>query len=185
MEVSILTLTEYVKIKREVIERGYFKDILWYTKQKSCPNAEVFALQAIWVILATGLKEQSARIIEERVWTALNDGGQVDTVFHHKGKAKAIEFIWRNKEKLFREFNNTEDKLEYLATLPWIGNITKFHLAKNLGLDVCKPSTYLVRIASKYGVDPNSLCRQLAKSSGDRVSVVDFVLCRAGNLGIL
>jgi len=185
MEAAVLNLTDYIKIKHEIIERGYIKDILWYTRRKPCPDAEAFATQAIWVVLCAGMKEQIARIIEKRVWTAIMDGGRIDLVFHHRGKAKAIEHIWKNKENLFQEFSNAEDKLEYLVTLPWIGDITKFHLAKNLGLDVCKPDRHLVRIASKYGMDPDTLCQQLAKGSGDRISVVDVVLWRAGNLGMI
>jgi len=183
-----MTLTDYIKLKHEVIERGYLKEILWYTQLKSCSNADDFAAQAIWVILASGMKEQIARIIEKRVWIAINDGKNISTVFRHPGKVMAIEHIWNKREQLFQkycEISQSSDKLEFLESLPWIGKITKYHLAKNLGAEVCKPDRHLVRIAAEYGTDPNSLCHKLAEESQDRVTVVDVVLWRAANLGMI
>lgn len=75
--------------------------------------------------------------------------------------------------------------MEYLQTLPWICPITKYHLTKNLGLDVCKPGRHLVRIAGDYDMTPEELCEKLSKEAGDRVAMVDNGIWRAANLGFI
>lgn len=74
-------------------------------------------------------------------------------------------------------------KVAYLRSLPWIGDITCWHLAKNYGHDVAKPDRHLVRIAGDEGV--HGLCARLARESGDRVATVDLVIWRAANLGMI
>jgi len=74
--------------------------------------------------------------------------------------------------------------MAFLASLPWIGEITKYHLGKNLGtLDTAKPDRHLVRIAGAEGA--HALCARLARATGDKVATVDVVIWRAANLGLL
>ena len=71
------------------------------------------------------------------------------------------------------------------ASLPWIGDITKYHLAKNLGANVAKPDRWLVRLADAEKTTVDQLCRRLAIATGDRVATVDVVLWRACAVGVL
>jgi len=178
-------LIEYVKIKHEVLERGYLKEIVHYIELKPCTSPDIFASEAIWVILCSGMKEQIARKIEQRVWEAINNGGRIELVFGHEGKAKAISYIFNNRFRLFNSFLTSPNQLDFLESLPWIGPRTKYHLAKNLGMDACKPDRHLVRIAGRYGMTPVELCEKLARESRDKVAVVDAVLWRAANLGMV
>jgi hypothetical protein len=77
------------------------------------------------------------------------------------------------------------DKLSFFESLPWIGPITKYHLAKNFGVECCKPDRHLVRIARQYDMTPDELCRKLAEETGNSVNTVDTVLWRAANLGFI
>jgi len=65
----------------------------------------------------------------------------------------------------------------------YIGPVTCFHLAKNLGVDVVKHDRHLVRYASYMGFrDATELCEMISRITGDRVAVVDLVLWRFATL---
>ena len=69
--------------------------------------------------------------------------------------------------------------MAYCAGLPWIGPVTKFHLAKNLGLDFAKPDVHLARLAAAERTTVDELCERLAAQTGYRVTTIDSVLWRA------
>lgn len=180
-----MTPDRYQEIRRAIISAGYGGEIEWAQNVRSPADAEEFAGEAIWVILCSGMKEQVARKIQERVVGALNGGGPVRSVFGHDGKAAAIETIWQNRERLFLAFLLTNDKVEFCSQLPWIGKITKWHLAKNYGVDCAKPDIHLSRLADHYQTTPAKMCAELAAATGDRIATVDLVIWRACNLGII
>lgn len=180
-----MTPERYQEIKAAIVEAGYAEEIAWAEGVKAPENAEDFAGEAIWVILCSGMKEQIARKISDKVWSAIRAGEPVRSVFGHDGKAAAIETIWRDRERLFQSFKLANDKVEFCQRLPWIGDITKWHLAKNYGVDCAKPDIHLSRLAIHYGTTPAGLCADLAKASGDRIATVDLVIWRACNLEII
>ena len=65
-----------------------------------------------------------------------------------------------------------------------IGPITKFHLARNIGIDCAKPDRHLVRIAERFGWKDNiqGMCVKLAAYSGWRIGTVDLILWRYCNM---
>jgi len=179
---------EYLSLKTRLAELGYGKEAEWARDVKLCGDADTFATEAIWVIISAGMKNQVVERVFRRVLDALKSGFSPMTVFHHPSKGRAIDWIWRNRSFLFNTFHGAvsdEARIAFLRTLPWIGEVTKYHLARNLGLDVCKPDRHLVRIAQSYFTTPKELCARLARETGDRVGVVDVVLWRAANLRIL
>lgn len=105
--------------------------------------------------------------------------------YRHPGKAAAIRYIWDNREQLLADFRAAPDKVAWCESLPWVGGITKWHLAKNLGADVAKPDRWLVRLADISGETVANLCERLSRSSGDRIATVDVVLWRACATGIV
>lgn len=176
----------YMDIKQCLIEDGYADEIDWQTNIEPVTDATVFRNEAIWVILNSGMREQIARIIHERIWHAYRNGDNISDVFGHKGKVSAIKHILKNYYSIFDGYINSDDKIEYLQEIPYIGTITKYHLAKNLGHDCVKPDRHLVRIAKNYGFsDCNALCSYLSSETGDKVSVIDIVLWRAANLKVI
>ncbi len=76
-----------------------------------------------------------------------------------------------------------------LETLPGIGPITKFHLAKNIGLvDEAKPDIWLVRAAKECSASVDELVTFLSKRNQMSRHVVDVTLWQYGadkNLGLL
>jgi hypothetical protein len=182
----IMTPSRYSELRAAVVAAGYEHDIDWAQNVKGPETAEDFAGEVIWVILCSGMKEQVARIIQERVWAVIKAGKSVKgNVLGKSGKADAIDTIWRDRAVLFAAFHAANDKVEFGLSLPWIGGITKWHLAKNLGVDCAKPDVHLERVAAHYGTTTATLCAELAATTGDRVATVDVVIWRSCNLGIL
>lgn len=178
-----MRLETYLDLKQQIVELEFGDEIEWAANVRSSPNAEHFASETIWVILNAGMKAQVARIIEARIWPLLQAGDSSSGGFKHQLKCRAIDEVWTNRAKLFEGWQAAEDKLAYCETLPHIGPITKYHLARNLGLDFCKPDRHLVRIAGDE--TPVVMCQRLADATGDRIGVVDCVIWRAANLGLV
>ncbi|MDD4997282.1 MAG: hypothetical protein PHI99_03975 [Syntrophales bacterium] len=180
-----MTEAEYLKLKDAIIKAGYSEEIDWSESIKNCKSADDFFNEYVWIVLNSGMKNQVARIIQKRIYDAWEQGKPTSSAFGHKGKVKAIDFVRKFRHKFFAEYQIVSDKIRYLSILPWIGEITKFHLAKNLGFDCCKPDRHLVRISKSYGTTPESLCKKLAEETGDRIATVDLVIWRAANLRLI
>lgn len=163
------------------------EDIAWCENVGLPSTAEEFAREAIFVICNSGMKHTVATKIFERCMVALSTGDSVSNVFGHKGKAAAIEHVWAERSSLFGQFLATahEEHLDFLRSLPFVGDITKYHLAKNFGLDVAKPDVHLQRLADGEGCTVQRLCERLSKETGLRIATVDTVLWRACATGIL
>lgn len=159
-------------------------------------DAEQFALEAIFVICNSGMNHKVARGIFERVKAELRRGVCIDPamrkrflglppVFGHAGKCQAIDRIWSLREYYFDGYMAADDKVAFCGTLPWIGEITKFHLAKNFGADVAKPDVHLQRMAKRYGTTPQKLCADLAAATGYKARTVDLILWVACAKGVI
>ncbi len=160
-------------------------DINWSENVKEPADSEAFALESIFVICNSGMKNTVAMGIFKRCAAALQKGSAVFEVFKHPGKAAAIEHIWAHRHALFADYLAATDKLAYLETLPWIGSITKFHLAKNFGANVAKPDIHLQRMADRQGCTVELLCAGLAEATGYRAATIDVILWRAAANGII
>ena len=180
-----MDIATYAGIKKQLIERGFANEIEWAENIKPVSKPLDFFCEYAYVIVNSGMKNQIARKIWDKIVQALREDKQVSAVFRHSGKAKAIQDAWLNHKEMFDAYQAAGDKLQYLDQLPFIGPITKMHLAKNLGMEVCKPDRHLVRIAKSFGMTPEELCLKLSKESGDRIVTVDTVIWRAANLGML
>lgn len=179
-----MKLKTYKDLRQCVVDAGYGSEIEWSENLKPCQDETDFAREYVWVVLNSGMKNQVARIIMNKVWPALEAGHSASSVFGHAGKCAGIDKVYEDRAKIFSEYVIANDKLAFLEALPWIGPITKYHLAKNLGMDVAKPDRWLQRVADEAGETVESLCNRLSVVTGDRISTVDYVIWRACNLGI-
>lgn len=175
---------KYLSLKAKLIEFGYGHEIEWIANIQPCYSSLDFFEEAVWVILNSGMKEQIARQIWKRIKNAWEEGQPTSSAFGHKGKVAAIDFIRKNRQDIFDQYFGSAEPLEFLESLPFIGKITKYHLAKNLGIDCVKPDRHLVRLAAQYKFqDAFEFCRSISNDTGDKVSMVDMVLWRSANLG--
>lgn len=175
---------DFFALKQKVINAGYNDEIHWAENIKCRGSADFFA-EYVWVVISSGMKNQVAQKIYSKVMGAIHDKVPIQDVFKHKGKVRAIYHVAANLQEIYLEYAIAKDKLEFLKGLPWVGDITKWHLAKNLGLDVAKPDRHLVRIANKYNMTAQELCSKLARETGSKVAVVDQIIWRAANLGLV
>ncbi len=180
-----MTTETYLQLKRAVIEAGHAEDIEWAETVAPPFDALYFWCDYAWVVLNSGMKNTVARGIWARIRRAQSCGEPLNTVFGHPGKVRALEDVLYNRHEWFARYREAEDKLAFLESMPWIGPITKYHLAKNLGLDYCKPDRHLVRIAKSYGLEVVEMCQALADATGDRIGTVDVVIWRAAAEGIV
>ena len=166
--------------------RGFAKDdIAWSESVGEPATAEDFAHEAIFVICNSGMRNKVAARIYREVMSALNAGLSATTAFGHPGKSAAIDTIWTDRAALYQSYLAASDKVEFCAGLPFIGPITKFHLAKNFGADVAKPDVHLTRLASAHGESVQGLCERLGRGAGLRAATVDLLLWRASAEGLL
>jgi len=175
----------YGNAKAAVIREGYAGEVEHVRQLQPFPcPPEWFLYQYIFVVISSGMKNQVAEGILQKVMAS----GKYDpSVIGHPGKRAAIERALKDSDMWFGKLCQSCDKLEYLATLPWIGPITKFHLARNIGIDVAKPDRHLVRLSERFGygsgyADVQEMCQFLSNQVGDKIGVVDVVLWRYSNL---
>jgi hypothetical protein len=181
---SRLSLTQYQQL-RDRVDAAFPKDITWSQTITPPTSADDLASEAIFVICNSGMRATVARPIYEKVMAALQRGDQTRTVFKHPHKATSIDSIWATRHALLASFQAAIDQLAWCDALPHIGGITKYHLAKNLGVDCAKPDRWLVRVAQCGGETVDALCQRLARAHGDRVATVDYVIWRSCEQGWL
>lgn len=164
-------------------------DIAWSEGCKPPENADEFALEVVYVICNSGMNNKVARGIYERCRFLLRSGKTVKgNILGKSGKAAAIDQIWRDRAELYARYmtrSTDERRLAFLADLPWIGGITKFHLAKNFGVDCVKPDVHLQRLAAWHRTTPQALCDALAKETGLKSRTIDVLLWRACAEGVM
>lgn len=161
------------------------EDLQWAQGIQPPRTDEDFAREVIFVICNSGMRATVALGIFQRCMGALERGDHIQTAFRHPGKSAAIATVWSQRSKLFEEYEQATDKLAFLRSLPWIGDITKYHLAKNFGLQFAKPDVHLQRLASRDGSTPQALCERLASDTGLKIATVDTILWRACACGVL
>lgn len=177
-----ISAMEWRDIALKLSDEGYGREFAWCQYMPPCSDAETFGAEYVWVVVNAGMKNQVAQRICERIMSAFERGQTATSVFGYEAKARAIDRLWEGRCHYFGLYQAAPDKLEWLLSLPFIGPITKFHLARNLGIDVAKPDRHLQRIADLSGETVQGMCERIAGATGFRVGAVDVVLWRAANL---
>lgn len=180
-----ITKELFLQIDAAVRARGYQAAIERSENPVVPTTSAQLASETIYVICNSGMSNIVAVPIFKRCMKALRAGRTSATVFGHQGKAGAIDWVWKHRRKLFREFAVAPDIVAFFAAMPWIGPITKFHAAKNVGADVAKPDVHLNRLAEREGATAQQLCERLAMETGYRAATIDMILWRACADGII
>jgi hypothetical protein len=140
-----------------------------------------FFMEYVWVVINSGFRYRVAKMIYDKWKNTPNDFSMI----RHPLKRRALEIGFREFPKWFEELKTKktdQEKIEYLETLPHIGKITKYHLARNIGIDCAKPDRHLVRLAMEFGFENNDevhvqeMCKYISGITGDRIGKVDVIL---------
>jgi hypothetical protein len=155
-----------------------------------------FLREAAWVVLCSGFRASVVRQLFDHVSLCFCDWESADAIvssaglcattarasFRNTAKLNAIVHIAQTiHEKGFDEFKAAvlREPISVLQSLTFIGPVTSWHLAKNLGMDVTKPDRHLVRIASELGFNSaHEVCVAISSSVGEPLKVVDLILWR-------
>lgn len=130
-----------------------FDEILGMLRESNVCSPDEFAGHCIYVILAGGFSQKTAKKIYHKILEIIKHYGSdfdvLINVFNNKNKINAICKIWNNRRELcdgYYKLNTLDEKLKYLQNLPHIGKITANHLARNLGEDVVKYDIWIQRL---------------------------------------
>jgi endonuclease III len=191
----------YLTAKEAVVARGFAWEIDWQAERRlDRIDESEFLRQSAWTVLSAGFRESVVRKLFGPICHAflgLESAALIQAnrlrcrraalkVFNHERKVDAILdiacVVAESGFAAIRQRIQQED-VRFLQTLPYIGSITAFHLAKNLGLPVVKPDRHLERITKAAGYSsPREMCELISHCLGDPVQVVDVVLWRYATL---
>jgi hypothetical protein len=191
----------YRDAERAVIAAGFGWETEWQRSREISTLTETDLLrETAWVVLCSGFRETVVRDIFDYVslcfcdWEAASEISArrqacIDTAssrFRNQRKLTALVDV---ADLIGREgFGSTwrrlkSDPIRELQTFPFIGPVTSWHLAKNLGFNVAKNDRHLAKLAVSNGYrDAHDLCDVIASKTGELASVVDVILWRFATL---
>lgn len=194
-------IAAYRRAKDLVLRAGFGEEISWQTSVNLSGITESdFLREHAWVTLSAGMKERVVRNLFQAIsssfyyWESARviAGNEPRcrrlalTHFNNIRKIEAIIVTARSiSSKGFNSFKQAlcQDALGTLQSLPYIGPVTCYHLAKNIGLQVAKPDRHLTRLAYSVGYsDVQLFCKHISLQSGDSIPVVDIVLWRFASI---
>jgi endonuclease III len=192
-----IALTTFADAEAYVERAGLMSEVEWQSNRRFSDFTETDLLrEAAWVILCTCFREEIVRQVFDHVSLSFCDWESSEAIiasapvcrhtalasFRNGRKLDAIVLIARQiHEAGFESLKSRiiKDPVRELSALPYIGPVTAWHLAKNLGFDAAKPDRHLVRLCNRLGfVDAHELCGAVAAVTGRTVAVVDIVLWR-------
>jgi len=199
---NILSLYEiYNFAKKSIKSAGFEQEGQWQVGLNFHHFSETDLLrESAWVILCSGFKEKIIRKIfnyislcfcdwESAKEIAVNENLCRETALSQINNRQKVNAIIQVAHIIFATgFEQLKKRIiknpiNELKLFPYIGDITSYHLAKNLGFPLAKPDRHLARLASWIGFnDVQTLCGTLSKHTGDPISYVDLVLWRFATL---
>lgn len=193
-------------------DRKSFKEIHYILNNNIVFTPEEFAYECFYVVCVAGFKQDYAKAMCNKIinFVKIKDQFEIEDLlklYKNKAKTKAIKNIWDNRKQYQEQFYSLkplEDKVSFLASLPHIGNITKYHLARNLGLNFVKYDIWIQRLGvalygnidfidkvnnSKLLIEIKEFCDKMfdevQKETNEKVGFIDVVLWRSCQKGLL
>ena len=187
----------YKKCKKLVIDAGFKTEIEWQSNIDIDQLTEsTFLREHAWVTLSSGMKEKVVRTIFQRFSQIFYNWKSAEVIMKNEHLCRDAAFaIFANNKKIeailqtsriistdgFEEVKRSimENPEKILMEFPYIGPVTYYHLAKNIGLHVAKPDRHLSKLARELNISSvQTLCSYIGKRTGDIIPVVDIVLWR-------
>jgi endonuclease III len=191
----------YLKAKKFLYENGYFDEIEWqYKVDVSKVDENSFLEEYAWVVLNAGMNERIIRKIFPYICSSFFHWSSVEKIVKYQNECKMNALIYFNNikkidaiidtagllyEKKFNDFwkDFVDNDINNLEKLPYIGPVTSYHLAKNIGFSVSKPDRHLVRLADQLNYKSvEDMCKKIYSLTDDPVSVIDVALWRYSTL---
>lgn len=184
-----------------VVHAGYSAEIEWQASLNFERITETeFLREHAWVTLSAGMNEFIIRRHFGRISRCFYDWQSADVIvrLQHQCRRFALRHF-NNCRKIdgiieaarivnsygFESYKRAirSNPLTILQSLPFIGPVTCYHLAKNIGLPYAKPDRHLLRLANSVGYsDVQEFCKDISEYVDDTIPVVDIVLWRFANI---
>jgi hypothetical protein len=195
---SMQALIDHYQVAKSWISSSvYLQEVRWQ-ESRSLENLSEpeFLREYAWVVLNSGFRESVVRRCFDFISLCFCDWESAEAIACRRSVCVEAAFpIFKNRRKLeaiastaamiYREgferltYGLQTNPTTALRSLPYIGEVTSWHLAKNLGADVAKPDRHMVRLAERFGYkDTLTMCKDISMIVGDRISVADLVLWR-------
>lgn len=185
-----------------------FDEILENLRSRKIYTSDEFASHCVYVILAGGFSQKTAKKIHGKIMDLLRKSGAdfdiLINVFNNKNKINAVCKIWGDRHNLRDEYyqlKTIDEKLKFLENLPHIGRITANHLARNLGEDIVKYDIWIQRLGcafvdkkleinnAKLNPDIKAACdamfAHLVRETGLPCGYIDVVLWKSLQQGLI
>lgn len=191
----------YNYAKSYISRLGFENEIKWQNDLRFDEIEESdFLREGAWVILCSGMKESIIRKYFDEISICFFEWESAEKIVEAKNFCYEYALnIFNNPRKIsaiidmaarvldigFEELKKSlhHSPLEMLQTFQFIGPVSSYHLAKNIGLPIAKPDRHLVRLSTSLGYDDvNTFCSTISRKTGDAVAVVDIVLWRFATL---
>ncbi|KAA6354408.1 MAG: hypothetical protein EZS28_050065 [Streblomastix strix] len=163
---------------RKFANKTHKKDVDWVLTRTSLTESfDDFFFNYIYVIVASGFRALTAARITQKLNDCHGDLEQMRKIFRNEQKIQAINTVWQKRGE-WKTIRKTLTNVDSLKQFPRIGDIVKYHLARNIGLISCgKPDLHLVRYCEAHKIsDPHQLINGISKKTGIIPGAADFML---------
>lgn len=189
--------SSYQKVKTFVINSGFEEELKWQEQiEFDYVSESDFLREIAWVILSAGMSEKVIRKYFRDISLCFYDWESAEKIVEMENFCREFALQYFNNYKKIsaiiesakivteQRFDNLKkaiktSPIDNLIQFPFIGPITVYHLAKNLGLPFAKADRHLSRLSTSLGFDNvQEFCGTIANLTGDAIQVVDLVLWR-------
>lgn len=167
----------------EFAEHAHPLDLAWVRSRTGLVESfDEFYSEYCYVVMASGFRARTAVTILPQVLAAAGNLQEMMRYFGNRKKCEAMCTVYSFRNRWLSLRATFYDANSLQQSLPYIGPVTKFHLARNIGLstDHAKPDLHLVRYAEVHGFvgegRVQEMVANLAHLSGETVGVADFAL---------
>ena len=190
-------LALFDEARAHIEESGRSWELEWQRSRRSTEfNESDLLRETAWVVLCSGFRESIVRRVFDQFSLCFCDWESASEIvaneaacrltalllINNSRKVDAIIAVARRVEEWgYENLNHAimSDPIAQFRAFPFIGPVTCWHLAKNLGFEVAKPDRHLSRLSLAFGFrDAHHLCAAIAEAAGESVDVVDIVLWR-------
>lgn len=167
-------------------EKHHLPDLEWIrTRESLVSDFQAFFLEYVYVVCASGFKGRTAAALCDRLVACDGDEEKMLSVFRNKVKVGAIAKCYKELKDTYETVSKGWKTPGDLVSLPYIGNVTCHHLARNIGLrSGVKPDLHLTRIVGEMfhlperGIEEATIARveELSELVKTPPGEVDFCL---------
>jgi len=201
-DLSEKVLTVYQYAEKIVNEGGFNKQVaylkdLMERKPFKTISVEQFFREYTWVVFTCGFKAAYVQKYWKNIKKMCCDFDiakakelsfeellEVSPI-KNKKKLKAIEQSCDIIDECFiqkvHKIKDKDEAKDLFKILPFIGEITVYHIMRNVGIDCFKPDRHIVHITKDLKISEEDLFEIICSKYKEYIGVIDYILWRASS----